>query len=371
MNLTSVEADHDFAKTEEQILAYWNEIDAFQKSMALSKAANRPDFTFYDGPPFATGLPHYGHLLAGTIKDTVTRFAHQKGYHVSRRFGWDCHGLPVEYEIDQELKITNRDQVFEMGIKAYNDKCRGIVSRYTVEWEKTVTRIGRWIDFKKNYRTMDPSFMESVWWVFKSLFEKKLVYQGYKVMPFSTTCGTPLSNFEAGLNYQDVNDPAVVIMFPIVGSETENNGETVHLLAWTTTPWTLPSNLALCVNNTFDYLKIRDKKTNNLYYIAESRLSQLYPKMESAKFKPADKANLFEEISRCKGSDLVGLKYIPLFDYFANRETSFRVICDDYVKDDSGTGIVHQAPAFGEDDYRVCLHHNIIEKVRFQQTIKI
>jgi isoleucyl-tRNA synthetase len=169
----------DFAAEEEKTLAYWTEIEAFQTSLKLSEG--RPEYTFYDGPPFATGLPHYGHILAGTIKDTVTRYAHQTGHYVSRRFGWDCHGLPVEYEIDKKLKITGRDMVLEMGVANYNNECRSIVQRYTGEWEKTVTRLGRWIDFKNDYKTMDPQYMESVWWVFKTLFSKGLVYRGYKV----------------------------------------------------------------------------------------------------------------------------------------------------------------------------------------------
>ena len=181
------------------ILKYWKEIDAFRTSISLS--AGKPEYTFYDGPPFATGLPHYGHILAGTIKDTVTRYAHQTGHKVSRRFGWDCHGLPVEYEIDKALGLNSREEVLAMGIGVYNSHCRSIVQRYTREWETVVTRLGRWIDFENDYRTMDLSFMESVWWVFKTLFDKGLVYRGYKVMPYSTTCATPLSNFEAGLNY--------------------------------------------------------------------------------------------------------------------------------------------------------------------------
>ena len=247
-------AQLDYPKEEEKTLAYWEEIKAFEKSLELSK--DRPEYTFYDGPPFATGLPHYGHILAGTIKDTVTRYAHQTGHHVTRRFGWDCHGLPVEYEIDKDLNITSRDDVMAMGIDKYNQACRGIVSRYTKEWRTVVTRLGRWIDFDNDYKTMDPWFMESVWSVFKTMFDKGLVYQGYKVMPYSTTCNTVLSNFEAGLNYKDVRDPAVTVSFPIDGPKgSPHLGACV--VAWTTTPWTLPSNLALCVNAEFEYWKVR------------------------------------------------------------------------------------------------------------------
>lgn len=216
-------------------------------------------FTFYDGPPFATGLPHYGHILAGTIKDVVTRFAYSEGYHVERHFGWDCHGLPVEYEVDKLNNINGPQDVEAMGVAAYNAKCREIVMRYSLQWRSVVQRIGRWIDFDDDYRTMYPTFMESVWWVFKQLYEKGLVYRGVKVMPFSTACSTPLSNFEAGLNYKDVQDPAIVVSFPVEGLDDNASTVSAELLAWTTTPWTLPSNLALCVNPEKDYVKIKGR----------------------------------------------------------------------------------------------------------------
>lgn len=333
---SSVTDKINFSSEEEKTLAYWAEIDAFKTSLKLSE--NRPEYTFYDGPPFATGLPHYGHILAGTIKDTVTRYAHQTGHFVSRRFGWDCHGLPVEYEIDKKLNITGRDMVLEMGVDKYNDECRSIVQRYTSEWEKTVTRLGRWIDFKNDYKTMDPNFMESVWWVFKSIFDKGLVYRGYKVMPYSTVCGTPLSNFEAGLNYKDVNDPAVVVTFPLL-SEPD-----VALIAWTTTPWTLPSNLALCVNATFQYVKIFDKVRQKKFILLEKRLSQLFPEVAKADCTDEKRQELYEIIETFTGDKLVGLKYEPIFPYFNSLTTAFRVISDNYVTEEGGTGIVHQAP---------------------------
>jgi isoleucyl-tRNA synthetase len=281
------------------------------------------------------------------------------GKHVDRRAGWDCHGLPVEYEIDQKLNITHRDQVFEMGIDKYNETCRSIVTRYTKEWESTITRLGRWIDFENDYKTMDPSFMESVWWVFGQLYEKDLVYQGYKVMPYSTACGTPISNFEAGLNYKDVKDPAVVVSFPIVGEDN------ISFVAWTTTPWTLPSNLALCVNPEMEYIQILDKKTSKCYILAKSRLCQLYPAMNNKKkWKPKMADELYEIQKTIPGKDLVGKKYTPLFDFFKS-DSYFQVVSDTYVTDDAGTGVVHQAPAFGEDDFRVCLAKGIIEKGGF------
>ena len=349
----------DFSKTEEEICAKWAAEDTFKKQDQLSEERGDEEYTFYDGPPFATGLPHYGHILAGTIKDVVTRYAVMSGRHVSRRAGWDCHGLPVEYEIDQKLNITHRDQVLEMGVDKYNETCRGIVTRYTKEWESTITRLGRWIDFENDYKTMDPTFMESVWWVFRQLFDKGLVYQGYKVMPFSTACGTPLSNFEAGLNYKDVRDPAVVVSFPL------KDDPDVSFVAWTTTPWTLPSNIALCVHPTMEYVQVYDKKKDKRFILAKSRLPQIFTDMNKKKWKPAMADELFTIEKTFVGTDLVGKKYAPLFDFFASTPEAteyYRVLSDNYVTDDAGTGIVHQAPAFGEDDYRVCLAHEVIKK---------
>ena len=346
----------NFPEEEEAILAYWKRIDAFQTSVKLS--SGKPEYTFYDGPPFATGLPHYGHILAGTIKDTVTRYAHQTGHRVSRRFGWDCHGLPVEYEIDKALGLSSRDEVLAMGIGTYNSHCRSIVQRYTGEWETVVTRLGRWIDFKNDYRTMDVNFMESVWWVFKTLFDKGLVYRGYKVMPYSTACATPLSNFEAGLNYKDVSDPAVVVSFPLVDEPATS------LVAWTTTPWTLPSNLALCINEQLTYVKVRAVSEQKVYIVAEARLVQLFPILGSKKFKKGSESKIYEILESFPGAILIGRKYQPLFDFYdtaERRACAFQVVADSYVSSDAGTGIVHQAPAFGEDDYRVCVEHGVID----------
>jgi len=248
-----------------------------------------------------------------------------------------------------------------MGVAVYNQHCRSIVTRYTKEWEVTVNRLGRWIDFEKDYKTMDPWFMESVWWVFKTMFDKGLVYMGYKVMPYSTACSTPLSNFEAGLNYKDVRDPAIVVSFPVLGEQD------THFVAWTTTPWTLPSNLGLCVNADLPYLKIKDVKSGRFYYICETRLPQLYPIMDTKKWKPAKAGEYYEVLEKLTGKDLEGKRYEPLFPYFADRAESmgnFRVCADGYVTSDSGTGIVHLAPAFGEDDYRVCLANGLISKGR-------
>ncbi|PVU93953.1 hypothetical protein BB559_003119 [Furculomyces boomerangus] len=334
-----------FSKQEEKILEFWKEIDAFKTSLELSKG--KKHFTFYDGPPFATGLPHYGHLLAGTIKDIVTRYAHSTGHYVERRFGWDCHGLPVEYEIDKSLGINFKQDVLDMGIDKYNDACRAIVMRYSGEWRKTVERLGRWIDFDNDYKTLNITFMESVWWVFNQLFEKNQVYRGLRVMPYSTGCKTPLSNFEAGQNYKDISDPAIVIGFKVVGEEN------LYLLAWTTTPWTLPSNLALTINSKLNYVKILDEETGNHYILSENRLTILYKDPKKAKFKV---------LQKIPGTELVGIKYEPPFGYFVDeyKDRAFKVISDAFVSDEEGTGIVHSSPGFGEDDYRVCIQQGII-----------
>ncbi|ODN00370.1 Isoleucine--tRNA ligase, cytoplasmic [Orchesella cincta] len=333
----------NFPKEEEVVMDHWKKIDAFHSCLKQSKG--KPRYSFYDGPPFATGLPHYGHILAGTIKDVVTRYAHQSGFHVERRFGWDCHGLPVEYEIDKQLGITGPEDVAKMGIKAYNDECRKIVMRYSGEWETIIGRLGRWIDFKNDYKTMYSSYMESLWWVFKEMWNKGLVYRGHLVMPYSTACCTPLSNFEVQQNYKDVVDPAVVVSFPMKSKPG------VSLLAWTTTPWTLPSNVALCVHPEYEYVIVEEVATGNKYVLMEARLDILYKKPEE-----------YKVLDKFPGAKLKGEEYEPLFDYFiqVKERGGFRVQVDTYVTQDSGTGIVHQAPYFGADDLRVCKAAGIV-----------
>ena len=382
----------NFPKNEEEVLAYWESIKAFDQQ--LEKTKHLPHYTFYDGPPFATGTPHYGHICAGTIKDVITRYQSMNGFHVERRFGWDCHGLPIEYEIDKKLNITNRKEIVEMGIDKYNAECRSIVMRYSGLWREVVNRLGRWIDFDNDYKTMDLSFMESVWWVFKQIFDKGLVYRGSRIMPYSNKCTTVLSNFEAGLNYQDVSDPAIVVTFPCIGEED------VSFIAWTTTPWTLPSNLALAVNPEFEYVKIRDINTGNKYILAKCRLVELYKsgakysnvaddvKIKKTKPKKKKKKNKkkkdqakeeeiketeeeettedkeeFEILETFKGKDIIGKEYVPLFDYYYKEmkpRGCFKVLGGDFVTSDSGTGIVHCAPAYGEEDYKVCRANDLI-----------
>jgi len=340
-----------FPAEEEKTLAHWEETDAFQES--LRRHADLPPFRFFDGPPFATGQPHYGHILAGTIKDVVCRYAHMTGHSVERRFGWDTHGLPIEFEINKLHGIKTRDEVDGpdgIGIPAYNKLCRSIVMKYSEEWRKVIGRMGRWIDFDNDYKTMDVKYMESVWWVFKQLWEKDLVYRGFKVMPYSSACSTPLSLFEAKSNYMNRVDPAVVVAFPTLDDEN------VCLLAWTTTPWTLPSHLTLAVHPELVYTKIRDLETKRVYLLGASRLQLLYKTPEEGVTHEVLEPAL-------TGAQLEGIRYHPPFDFFLHMRESvgaFRVILASYVTADAGTCIVHQAPAFGEDDYDACLAAGIV-----------
>lgn len=330
----SLSGSFSFVDAELSILNFWEKNDIFQKS--LLQTANKPPYAFYDGPPFATGKPHHGHLLASTIKDIIPRYFTMKGHYVQRRFGWDCHGLPIEHETDKTLGMSAKQAVEKLGIKAYNDECRSIVQRYTTEWRSTITRLGRWVDFDNDYRTMEPWYMESVWWVFKQLWNKDLITQGVKVVPFSTALGTVLSNFEAGSNYKDVQDPAIEVLFKM-------DNEDCYFSAWTTTPWTLPSNLALCVKGDAEYVRAHDDDKDLDLIVAKARLEEI------------GKGKSLTVVKEFKGQDLVGQGYQPLFPYFAHlkEQGAFVVIADDYVTMDSGTGIVHTAPAFGEDDNRV------------------
>ncbi|MGB7978819.1 MAG: isoleucine--tRNA ligase [Chlamydiales bacterium] len=327
------EQDEGFPEREERVLRFWQQRRVFEKSVEKGEKF----FSFYDGPPFATGLPHYGHLLAGTIKDVIPRYKTMKGFRVPRRFGWDCHGLPIENEIEKAKELSGASAIESFGIAKFNEECRGIVLRYTGEWKKTVDRMGRWVDFTHTYRTMDLPFMESVWWVFSQLWREGLVYEGFKVMPFSMKLGTPISNFEANLNYQDVDDPSLVVAFEVIGDPH------TYILAWTTTPWTLPSNLALMVGPEIEYVKV--KREGKFYWLAEARLGVYFQ----------DGAEIIE---RKKGTGLAAVRYKPLFPFFADRN-GFRVILEAGVSVEDGTGVVHAAPAFGEMDFFACKREGI------------
>jgi isoleucyl-tRNA synthetase len=341
-------------EVEERILALWRELDAFHESNRRRKHAGAPEFVFYDGPPFATGTPHYGHLLAGTIKDIVPRFWSMRGHHVERRFGWDCHGLPIESLAQKALNLKGTPDILRVGVAAFNEQCSQMVQTYVAEWRKTVNRMGRWVDFDDDYKTMDPEFMESVWWVFKQLWDQGRIYKAHRIMWYDPVLTTPLSNNEVGDNYRDVQDPAVTVRFRVRagGWRLEAGGGDVssaiaagkaHVLAWTTTPWTLPENLALCVGPDVAYCWIEDAATTDVYLLAKERLAAYYKKPEQ-----------YRILAECPGSALVGLAYEPLFPYFADTAGAFRVLSDDFVTTGDGTGIVHMAPAYGEDDYRVC-----------------
>jgi isoleucyl-tRNA synthetase len=335
--MKSVTPDVNFPALEKDMLAFWQKNKVFEKSNIQRHGA--PTFTFYDGPPFANGLPHYGHILANTIKDSVPRYWVMRGYYVERRFGWDCHGVPVEFEVEKNKQIKGRADILAMGVDKFNEECRRSVQHYTEEWQRTITRIGRWVDWSNQYRTMDLNFMESVWWVFSQLFEKGLVYRDFKVVPYSPRITAVLSNFEANQNYKEVQDPAVTVKMKLVD-------EDAYLLAWTTTPWTLISNLAVCIGPDIGYVKVKDEESGEVYYLAESRLDYIY--------KKGKKTGGYEVLKKVAASELTGRKYLPLFPYFKNQANAFHVLSDAYVTVDDGTGIVHQAPAYGEDDFRVC-----------------
>ena len=348
----SVEPKTDFPKQEEEILAFWEQHDTFKKS--IEQRANAEEFVFYDGPPFATGLPHFGHFIPSTIKDIIPRYRTMKGKKVERRFGWDCHGLPVENLIEKELGINSKHEIEAYGIPAFNDKCRASVLKYTNEWRKIITRMGRWVDFDNDYKTMDADFMESIWWVAKALWDKGMVYEGKYILPYCPRCSTVLSTHELAQGYKEKQDPAITVRFKVISEPktfadaSTADGKT-FFLAWTTTPWTLPSNLGLCMGPEIDYVKILDKPTGDFYIVAESRLHAYYKD-----------ENDYEVVYKKKGADFAGVKYEPLFPYFSSlavkedgSDGAFRVFTADFVSIEDGTGIVHTAPGFGEDDWNV------------------
>ena len=332
-----------FPAQEETILELWDSLNAFEQSVQRRKDSECPDFVFYDGPPFATGTPHYGHLLAGTIKDIVPRYWTMRGYHVPRRFGWDCHGLPIEALAQEALNLAGTSQITEHGIDRFNEQCRSMVQTYVGEWRRTVTRMGRWVDFDNDYKTMDRDFMESVWWVFAELWKQGRIYKSHRIMPYSWKLTTPLSNFEANSNYKDVQDPAITVRFPITSGPAQGWGESVAFLAWTTTPWTLPQNLALCVGPDITYVGVKAADSDLVVVMAEALVNSLFPEDSGA-----------EIVGKIQGSELAGSTYEPLFPYWKDQANAFRVLSADFVATDSGTGIVHLAPAYGEDDFAVC-----------------
>ena len=326
---------------EEQIRDFWESNGTFEQSVA--KEAPSGDYVFYDGPPFATGTPHYGHIVASLMKDVVPRYFTMRGFRVERKWGWDCHGLPIENIVEKEMGITNKRQIIELGVDKFNEACRSKVLGYVDAWKEMVFKLGRWVDMENDYKTLDPAFMESVWWVFKQLYDKDLIYEGYRSMFICPRCETTLSQTEVADGYKDIKDLSVVAKFELADEPK------TYLLAWTTTPWTLPGNAALAVNPELDYIKV--KQGDEILILSKSEHDK--------------KSAEVEVIKTLKGKELVGLAYKPLFDYYsadektANRENGWKVFAADFVVADEGTGIVHIAPAFGEDDMALGKEHNL------------
>jgi len=331
-----------FPKMEEEILKFWEENKTFEKSLENRKDAKH--YVFYDGPPFATGTPHYGHIVGSVMKDVVPRYWTMKGRLVERKWGWDCHGLPIENIAEKELGIKQKKEIVEMGVEKFNEFCRSKVLSYVSEWEKVIGRLGRWADMKNSYKTMDLPYMESVWYVFKELWDKGLIYEGYRSMHVCTRCETTLSQQEVSEGYKDIKDLSAIAKFELVDEPG------TFILAWTTTPWTLLGNVALAVGAEIDYVKV--KTEDGIFIVAKNLLEEVL------KEKP------FEILGELKGADLVGKKYKPLFDYYVgkgvqNEENGWQIYAGDFVTTEEGTGVVHIAPAFGEDDFQLSQKYNL------------
>ena len=349
----------DLPNIERRILEYWAANKTFEAS--IEQRYNESEYVFYDGPPFANGLPHHGHLLTGYVKDVVPRYFTMKGRRVERRFGWDCHGLPAEMEAEKELPVAGRASIMEYGIEKFNEYCRASVLQYTKEWEKTVTRQARWVDFENDYKTMDLNYMESVMWAFKQLWDKGLIYQSNRVLPYSWGAETPLSNHEIRLDdaTRPRQDPAITVSFELndpsglPGSNDGTDDGKVSILAWTTTPWTLPSNLALSVGPELQYA-VMQGNNGSRYVLSEAALESYEPQLSDA-----------THLGTISGSELVGRSYTPLFDFFADmaevdptkphhgKNRAFVILGGDFIDTSEGTGVVHMAPGFGEDDQRL------------------
>jgi isoleucyl-tRNA synthetase len=351
----------NFPQLETEVLDYWDADGTFRASIDGRDGA--PEYVFYDGPPFANGLPHYGHLLTGYVKDIVPRYQTMRGYKVERRFGWDTHGLPAELEVQRQLGITEKAQIEELGIDKFNEACRASVLKYTEEWRAYVTRQARWVDFDNDYKTLDPSYMESVLWAFKQLWDKGLAYEGYRVLPYCWNDETPLSSHELRMDddvYQSRQDPALTVGLEVTDGELAG----AHLLIWTTTPWTLPSNQAVAVNPTMTYVEV-EAADGSRYVLAEARVA-------------AYARELGEEptvLRTFTGEQLLGIRYLPPFPYFMDSPNAFRVLPGQFVTNEDGTGIVHMAPAYGEDDKATADAADIIavtpvdSKGRFDKTV--
>ncbi|MBT3817237.1 MAG: isoleucine--tRNA ligase [Candidatus Magasanikbacteria bacterium] len=345
---------YNASEQEKKILDFWKKDKTFEKSVN-ERPEDKP-YVFYDGPPFATGLPHYGHLVGSAMKDVVPRFFTMNGYRVERKWGWDCHGLPIENIVEKELKLPGKKEIEDFGVDKFNESCRSTVLKYAEEWKKTIHRYGRWVDMDNDYKTMDLSYMESLWWVFSELFKKGYIYEGKKAMHVCPRCATPLSNFEVTQGYKDIKDISATAKFKVKDGKEKfgvKDDEDLYILAWTTTPWTLPGNVLLAVGGDVEYSIV--KFEGNAYVVAKDLLLHNFEGKE------------FEVVGNSTGKDLVGLSYEPVFPYFSETKNAFKVVSADFVTTTDGTGIVHIAPAFGEDDYKIGFDH----KVDFVQHVTI
>ncbi len=334
-----VDAKQSFPEMEKKMLDFWEDQAIFEESVARRKQNDK--YVFYDGPPFANGLPHYGHILALSLKDAVTRYWTMKGYYVPRTNGWDCHGLPVEYEIEKQLEMSGKKDIEEYGVGKFNEKCRESVFKYTTEWEKMFRQIGRWVDRDDTYATLENNYMESIWWVFKQIWDKDMVYQGHKSMHICPRCETPLSNFEVTQGYADVTDLSVVAKFEL------KDEPGTYILAWTTTPWTLPGNVALALGADINYIKV--KEGDSTYIIAKDLVEKVMGDRE------------YEEVGSVNAKDLEGKEYKPLFPFYEGKleNKAYVVLLADFVSTEDGTGVVHIAPAFGEDDLNIGIENGL------------
>lgn len=328
-------------ENEKEILEFWRKNKTFEKS--LKKTEKFKPYIFYDGPPFATGMPHYGHILGSVTKDLYGRFWTMNNRYVRRVWGWDCHGLPIENIAEKGLGINSKDEIEKMGVKKFNDYCRSKVLGYADAWKSVIERIGRWVDTDNSYKTMDNEYIESVWWAFKTLYDKGYIYEGEKILMYCPRCSTPLAKAEVAMDnsYKNVKDETVVVKFKL-------KNEDAYALAWTTTPWTLLSNLALAVNPELTYVYIKDNSDGNTYILSRDLLSKFYKDEKT-----------YKVIKTIDGKELEGKEYEPLFPYFSKTKNAFKIILADFVTEMEGTGIVHVAPAFGEDDYNICKKNKI------------
>ncbi len=371
-----------FSLMEEDVLRFWEDNKIFEKS--VEKEAPNGDYVFYDGPPFATGMPHYGHLAGSIMKDVIPRYWTMRGYRVERRWGWDCHGLPIENIVEKEMGSKSKKDIEEIGVEKFNEMCRSKVLGYVDEWKKIIKRLGRWADMENCYKTMDLDFMESVWWVFKQLWDKGLIYEGYRSMHICPRCETTLSQSEVAEGYRDIKDLSAIAKFKVKSKKLKVEGD-VYILAWTTTPWTLIGNVALAVGRDIDYVVVKIFKLDNgiklikngeglpnakwhyeFYILAKNRIEDVLKDKE------------YEVVKEIKGKDLVGLEYEPLFDYYIkdenlkNKENGWKIYGADFVNTEDGTGVVHIAPAFGDDDMNLGKEHNLpfIQHVGMDGVIK-